>query len=124
MLRVKRLHPIVVVCLCLFSTACATTPPVSTGKVDHPRLVDGVYEGSYRSGPVKARVRVSIQNQRISNIQLIEHSTWKGKEAEAIIPDRIVHEQSTEVNGVSGATRSSRVIMNAVQNAVDKAKQK
>jgi uncharacterized protein with FMN-binding domain len=99
-------------------------PPVTTGKVDHPRLVDGVYEGSYRSGPVKARVRVAIQDQRISNIQLIAHSTWKGKAAEAIIPDRIVQEQSTEVNGVSGATRSSRVIMNAVQNAVDKARQK
>lgn len=124
MLRVSRLHPIVAVCLFLFSTGCATTPPVTTGKVDHPRLVDGVYEGSYRSGPVKARVRVSIEDQRISNIQLIEHSTWKGKEAEAIIPDRIVQGQSTEVNVVSGATRSSRVIMNAVQNAVDKAMKK
>jgi uncharacterized protein with FMN-binding domain len=124
MLRVRRLHPIVAVFLFLFLTGCATTPPVSTGKVDHPRLVDGVYEGSYRSGPVKARVRVFIEDQRISNIELIEHSTWKGKEAEAIIPDRIVQEQSTEVNVVSGATKSSRVIMNAVQNAVDKAKKK
>lgn len=124
MFRVRRLHPIVVFCLLLFSTGCATTPPVTTGKVDHLRLVDGVYEGSYRSGPVKARVRISIEDQRISHIELIEHSTWKGKEAEAIIPDRIVQEQSTEVNGVSGATRSSRVIMNAVQTAVDKAKQK
>jgi uncharacterized protein with FMN-binding domain len=86
--------------------------------------VDGVYEGSYRSGPVKARVRVSIEDQRIFNIELLEHRTWKGKEAEAIIPDRIVQELSTEVNVVSGATRSSRVIMNAVQNAVDKAKKK
>jgi uncharacterized protein with FMN-binding domain len=73
---------------------------------------------------VKAQVKVSIEDQRISTIELIEHSTWKGKEAEAIIPDRIIQEQSTAVNAVSGATRSSRVIMNAVQNAVDKAKKK
>ena len=124
MFRARRLHPIVVVCLLLFSTACATAPAVTTKKVDHPRHLDGVYEGSSMSGPVKVRVRVSIEDQRISNIQLIEHSTWKGKEAEAIIPDRIVQGQSTEVNVVSGATRSSRVIMNAVQNAVDKAMKK
>ena len=124
MLRQRWIHHMVVVCLFLFSTGCAATTPVKTGKVDHPKLVDGLYEGSYRSGPVKARVRVSIKDQRISSIELIEHSTWKGKEAEAIIPDRILQEQSTEVDGVSGATRSSRVIMNAVQNAVDKARKK
>ena len=124
MLNTKRLCLIFAVCLFLFSTGCATTPPVPTGKVDHQKLVDGTYEGSYRRGPMKARVKIIIENQRISSIDLLEHDTWKGKEAEKTIPDRIIQEQSTEVNTVSGATMSSRVIMNAVQNAVDKAKEK
>ena len=124
MRRAKRLCLIFAVCLFLFSTGCATTPPVPTGKLDHQKLVDGMYEGSYRKGPMKARVKITIQNQRISSIDLLEHDTWKGKEAEEIIPDRIIREQSTDVDTVSGATMSSRVIMNAVQNAVDKAKDK
>jgi uncharacterized protein with FMN-binding domain len=122
--RVTRLYLIFSVCLYFFSTGCATTPPPPTGKVDHQKLVDGTYEGSYRRGPVKVRVKITIESQRISSIDLLEHDTWRGEEAGKIIPDRIIQEQSTEVNAVSGATMSSRVIMNAVQNAVDKAKQK
>ncbi|MBE9570731.1 MAG: FMN-binding protein, partial [Proteobacteria bacterium] len=38
-----------------------------------------------------------------------------------VIPGRIVSEQSTVVDAVTGATNSSRVIMNAVQRAVEKA---
>lgn len=122
MYKLRLLYP-AVFCLFLFSAGCATTPPIPTGKVDHQELVDGMYEGSYRRGPMKARVKITIENQRISSIDLLEHDTWKGKEAEEIIP-RIIQEQSTDVDTVSGATMSSRVIMNAVQNAVDKAKNK
>jgi uncharacterized protein with FMN-binding domain len=122
MTRVRLLCLVVAACLFFFLIGCATTPKVPTGKVDHQNLTDGIYEGSYRRGPMKARVKVTIENQRISSIDLLEHDTWKGKEAEKIIPDRIIQEQSTEVNAVSGATMSSHVIMNAVQNAVDKAK--
>ena len=121
MYQLRLLYP-ALFCLFLFSAGCATTPPVMTGKVDHQRLIDGIYEGSYRRGPMKARVKVTIENQRISSVDLVEHDTWKGKEAEKIIPDRIIQEQSTEVNTVSGATMSSQVIMNAVQNALNKAK--
>lgn len=92
--------------------------------MEHQKLFDGIYEGSYRRGPMKARVKITIENQRISSIDLLEHDTWKGEEAEKIIPDRIIQEQSTEVDTVSGATMSSRVIMNAVQNAVDRAKKR
>lgn len=123
MYKLRLLYP-AVLCLFLFSAGCATTPPVTTGKVDRQTLIDGIYEGSFRRGPMKARVKVTIENQRISSVDLLEHDTWKGKEAEKIIPDRIIQEQSTEVNTVSGATMSSRVIMNAVQNALNKAEKK
>ena len=33
--------------------------------MDHERLVDGIYEGSYRSVPVKAVVKVTIENQKV-----------------------------------------------------------
>lgn len=56
------------------------------GKVDHDRVIDGIYEGSYKSGPVKAVVKVTIQNQKISNIEIVRRRTLKGKKAEAIIP--------------------------------------
>ncbi len=52
----------------------------------------------------------------------MEHRTWKGGAAEGIIPRRIIETQSTRVDAVSGATMSSVAIMNAVEDAVRKAR--
>ena len=101
---------------------CAQTPVIGE-PVDHIKLVDGIYEGSYRGGPNKALVKVTIKDNKIFNIEIIEHQAWKGKKAQVPIVERIIAGQSTNVDTVSGATNSSRVIMNAVQNAIEKAYQ-
>jgi uncharacterized protein with FMN-binding domain len=82
--------------------------------------MDGTYEGSHRGGPNKATVSVTIKNRRISKIIILEHQAWKGRKAEKPVMERIIATQSTNVDAVSGATNSSRVIMNAVQNAIEK----
>ena len=100
---------------------CATVNIVG-GPIPENSLKDGVYDGTASKGPVKVLANVTITNQRITAIDLVEHRTWKGGAAEGVIPDRIIAEQSTHVDAVSGATISSRVIMNAVEDAVRKAK--
>ena len=99
---------------------CAETP-VTGGHVDHTKLKDGTYEGSYRGGPNKASVQVTIKDNNLVNIEILQHQAWRGVIAEATIVERIIAGQSTKVDAVSGATNSSRVIMNAVQNAIEKA---
>ena len=106
--------------LLIFIITCGSSKIIGM-VVDHDKLQDGIYEGSYRSGPVKAVVEITIENQKITKVDLIKHSTWKGKKADGVIPQCIVEEQSTKVDAVSGATRSSIVIMNATQKAVEKA---
>ena len=100
---------------------CAATKIVG-GPIVPNSLRDGIYDGEGRDGPVKVKAKVTVENQRISNIELLEHRTWKGKAAENVIPARIIAEQTTKVDAVSGATVSSRAIMNAVEAAVRKAK--
>jgi uncharacterized protein with FMN-binding domain len=99
---------------------CAETP-VTGAPVDHAKLKDGTYEGSYRGGPNKASVQVTIKDNNIVNIEILQHQAWRGGIAEATIVKRIIARQSTKVDAVSGATNSSRVIMNAVQIAIEKA---
>jgi uncharacterized protein with FMN-binding domain len=103
-----------------FSAACRTAQlPAETS----PRATtaDGVYEGRYSSWPNSAMVRVSVKDGRITDIVIVRHvASWIGKKAEPVIPVRIIEAQSTRVDAVSGATNSSRVIMNAVQDALDK----
>ena len=107
--------------LALFlAAACSMAPTL--GKRASSSLQDGVYEGSYSSFPNSAKVEVTVAEQRIAKVEIIEHfASSRGKRAEDAIPKRIVEEQSTEVDAVSGATNSSRVIMNAAQDALKKA---
>jgi len=99
-----------------------TMAPIRGAEIEEEKLADGVYEGSYRHGPNRAKVRVKISQGKIVDIELIKHfASWKGDKANDIIPQRIIAEQSTAVDAVSGATNSSRVIMNAVQKALEKA---
>ncbi len=102
--------------------SCAQAPVIG-GPVNRARLADGIYEGSYREGPNSAWVRVTIKSHTIVRIEIIEHQAWKGKQAESMVLERILAAHSTDVDAVSGATNSSRVIMNAVHKAVEKAYQ-
>ena len=85
--------------------------------VDISNVPDGVYEGYSETTLVKARVRVSVSDGRIDNIEILEHECGKGKPAEAIIED-IIGGNTTEVDAVTGATVSSEVIKAAVRNAL------
>lgn len=101
-------------------SSCAFSP-IKGGPVPTDRLADGVYQGSARNGPVKAVVDVTVKDQRITDVALVSHQRWRGREAEDAIPGLIVEQQSTRVDAVTGATISSVAIMNAVQDAVEQA---
>ena len=107
--------------LVLSSAGCQIAPLMGTPVVSEG-LIDGVYEGEYRKGINNVVVKVTIADGRITDIELVKHfASWIGNNANTVIPAKIVEQQSTRVDAVSGATNSSRVIMNAVQKAVEKA---
>ncbi len=110
---------IIFIGVCIF-LGCAATPP--PGRVIEPEgLKDGIYKGSYWGWPNRAVVSVTIAEGKIKNIDVLKHQAWRGGIAEGPVVESIIATQSTSVDAVSGATNSSRVIMNAVQNAIEKA---
>lgn len=79
---------------------------------------DGTYVGECSpSSLTSATVEVTVKNHKIENIKLLEHVYGKGKPAE-VITGKVVKAQSLEVDLVSGATGSSKVILKAIENAV------
>ena len=104
-----------------FVAACSTGKAIIGGPISHANLKDGNYYGTASNGPVRVKARITISDQKITDIELIEHRTWRGGPAEGIIPYRIIESQSTKVDAVSGATMSSVAIMNAVEDAIQKA---
>jgi uncharacterized protein with FMN-binding domain len=88
--------------------------------VDLSQVADGVYAGSCHVFPVTAEVRVTVEDHRISGIELTKHINGRGSEAK-VIPGRVVEAQTLAVDVVSGATYSSMVILRAIENALSNA---
>lgn len=102
----------------IFLLACSIAPRVGKNTVAL-QIPDGVYEGSYTSFPNFAKVRVTVSDHRIQAVELLRHvASERAKDAEVVIPRRIVEQQSTDVDAVTGATNSSRVIMHATAKAL------
>ena len=80
-------------------------------------ISDGVYIGEYDVNFIYAKVEVTVQNGKITNINILEHRNERGKAAESIT-NKIVDEQKIDVDAISGATNSSTVIKKAVENAL------
>jgi uncharacterized protein with FMN-binding domain len=90
---------------------------MSISNVDLSKIEDGVYTGSFSTFPVSAEVKVTVSGHRITGIELVKHNNGKGVGAE-VIPDMVVKAQSLEVDTVSGATCSSKVILKAIEDAL------
>lgn len=85
--------------------------------VDLKEIKDGKYVGEFDADVVAAKVEVEIKDNVIKDIKLIEHKTDRGAEAE-VIPQMVVDAQSLNVDVISGATNSSKIILKAIQNAL------
>lgn len=97
---------------------------VSTGSgsevsTDSLNLNDGVYTGSGQgfNGPI--RVRVTVSSGNITNVEILSHSDDAPyfNRAKAVI-GRLLGKPGKSVDTVSGATYSSRGIIDAVRNAL------
>ena len=83
-------------------------------------LADGTYEGSANGFSGKIKVSVVIKNQTIRSINILSNSDDEAffNRAKEGVTASIIAKQSTDVDTVSGATYSSRGIINAVNAGV------
>lgn len=86
-------------------------------KIDFSQIADGQYIGNYKIFPVKVSVKTTVQNGKITQIEIVEHFNGKGTSAEKIV-DRIIEKQSLQVDSISGATVSSIAIKKAVEDSL------
>ncbi|MGE5630529.1 MAG: FMN-binding protein [Caulobacteraceae bacterium] len=84
---------------------------------------DGIYEGT-GEGMHTIKVAVEVAGGKIVKVEIKEHEETKGVAEPALeqIPAAIVEKNSPDVDVVSGATRASEGIINAVKNALEAAK--
>lgn len=101
------------------SSGTATTKKAFTGEKGTFEVADGVYEGEGIGFGGITRVSVTVSGQQITAINILSQSDDASffNRAKAVI-DEIMEAQTLDVDTVSGATFSSRGIINAVKNAL------
>ncbi|MCK9554822.1 FMN-binding protein [bacterium] len=83
---------------------------------DSKSYVDGVYTGEHSF----VKVRVTVEDGKISDIEILSHGGGGKKYEKMIEPLKsdIIKAQSTEVDSITGATVSSKNLKKAVENAL------
>ena len=83
---------------------------------------DGTYTGSGTGYGGTVTVKVTIKGGKIADVTVLSHNDTQSYFSKAkAVTSRIVSEQTTNVDGVSGATFSSKGIIEATRNALSKA---
>lgn len=84
---------------------------------------DGTYTGEGTGFRPGLQVQVTIKSNKITNIEILSDNETPNyfSQASSTIPQEIIAAQSVQVDAVSGATRSSNGIMEAVSNALNSA---
>ena len=101
----------------ILTTACTNIKDIVISNPDLKTVSDGIYQGSSKVGPVRVTLDVTMRSNTITSIQIIRHFNGRGKKAEAIVP-KVIEAQSLNVDVISGATASSKAILQAVENAL------
>ncbi len=96
--------------------------PVETPAPTMAPLADNEYigEATGYEGPVK--VKVTMDGDKIANIEVLEHAESMAGTSIIDIPKAILEAQSTEVDVVAKSTVTSEAIMAAVENALSQVK--
>jgi len=91
---------------------------ISIQNSDLSQLSNGNYEGRFEMGGFTYILSVEIQNNRIQDIKILNNrDSSYSRYAEAVL-FRIIEHQNANVNAITGATTSSKVLMKAVENAL------
>ena len=114
----KQKHfPVILLVTFVLAAACVNLNDIVITTPDLGKIADGKYRGNSKVGPVRVTLDVTIQGSIMTSIQIIKHRNGRGEKAEAIV-SRVIETQSLDVDVISGASYSSKAILQAVENAL------
>lgn len=116
-----------ILCLCCLLIGCSqyytlkssqeVFEKTSFEKIDISQVKDGTYAGYYDMLLVNAMVKATVKDGKLTNLVLLEHRFNRNYDGSAVV-QQILQKQSLEVDGVTGATYSSKSIIKATERAL------
>lgn len=116
----------IIICICLILSSYILLPLIDGTDVQAIATIENVKDGIYLGSGIGfggiMNVEVIINNNKISNIKILNHRETTGYYEEVFrhISYKIMETQNLNLDAVSGATSSSRGFINSVKDAVSK----
>jgi uncharacterized protein with FMN-binding domain len=85
--------------------------------IDLSTVNDGVYTGEFKGYRWSNAVEVTVKDHKITNIEFIKGQQFRVEEVEDELINKVITNQSLNVDTVSGGTISSKAILKAIENA-------
>lgn len=93
------------------------TAVLEIGAVDLTQIPDGSYTGSYNSYRWSTTVEVTLKDHRITDILPVKIQSGRDSLVKEL-KEKMMLQQTADVDAVSGATASSNAYLKAVENAL------
>jgi uncharacterized protein with FMN-binding domain len=103
------------------STQSSTGTKVSKNQTNKV-YKDGTFTGSGFNRRGSIDVQVTIKNDKITNVEISNFGMHYSEDDVVGLPGEVVQKQSAQVTNVTGATYSTEAFQDAVQQALDQAK--
>ena len=104
-------------CLSLTASMKKNLAKIENEDIDMETVEDGIFEGHSELDLVKVDVKVLVKNHKLIKVELLRHECGLGHPADVIV-DKMIEQNTWDVDAVSGATISSEIIKNAVNKAL------
>ena len=87
--------------------------------IDISDVANGQYEGNYEWGRWSNKLNVTVKDNIITKIEIVDDVTFNQKDLSEELFSRVIERQNTKVDTVAGATVTSKAYLKSIENAFD-----
>lgn len=93
---------------------------ISINPIDLTDVEDGIYKGRYEYGRWTNELNVTVNNQKITRIDIEKDVKIVQPELSSQLFERVIEKQNTTVDAVSGGTVTCKAYLKSIENALNK----
>ncbi|MEC9488333.1 MAG: FMN-binding protein [Halanaerobium sp.] len=100
------------------SRGLGETAEMAIKDIEIAGLSDGIYQGEYQGGRWSNKVEVTVKDNQITDIEIIDDVTFQLNEVTQKLIDRVIEAQSLAVDVISGSTVTCKAYLKAIEDAL------